>query len=415
MLRRVALLLLLAASVGGLAAADNWPAWRGAGGQGHSAEKSLPLQWSATENVRWKVPLPGPGNATPVVWGDRIFVPQSLDEGGKQRALLCLRRSDGKELWRQVVPFEGQETTHKDNPFCSASPATDGERVVVSFGSAGVACYDFEGKQLWFRDLGRFEHIWGNASSPVIWNDLVFLNCGPGERTFLLAMDKRTGRDVWRVEEPGGKFGQNNTEWLGSWSSPQPARIGDRDELVMSWPGVVRSYNPRTGAELWSCRGLSPLVYTSPLVTPEVVVAMSGYGGSWIGVRPGGSGDVTDTHRLWRVERAPQRIGSGVIVGEHLYMVNEPGTAQCIEPKTGNVLWTERLGGGTWGSLVHAAGRLYVTNLRGETAAFAASPKFEVLARSPLEEKTLASIAPSDGQLFIRTHQHLWCIGPSKP
>ncbi len=389
---------------------DNWPAWRGPHANGVCDEKNLPRQWSATENVRWKMPLPGPGNSTPIIWGDRVFLTQSLDKGGQDRALLCLDRRDGKLHWQKSVKFEGKESTHGDNPYCSASPATDGYRVVASFGSAGVACYDFDGKQLWHRDLGKFEHIWGNASSPVIHGDRVFLNCGPGERTFLIALDLKSGKDLWSVEEPGGKFGKDSKEWLGSWSTPVVARINKRDELIMTWPDAIKSYNPHTGELLWTCRGLTKLAYTSPLVTPDVVVAMSGYGGSWIACKTGGQGDVTETHRLWRNDRAPQRIGSGVIVGDHIYMVNEPGTAQCIELATGKTLWNERLGSGSWGNLVLAEGRLYVTNLAGETGVFAAKPQFEVLAKNPLGEKTLASIAVSNGDIFIRTYQNLWCI-----
>ena len=399
-------LLMLAAS----AAADNWPAWRGADATGYSREKGLPVKWSPTEHVRWKVPLPGPGNSTPVVWGDRIFLTQSLDEEGKQRALLCFRRTDGKELWRQTVAFHEKESTHGDNPYCSASPATDGERVVASFGSAGVLCCDLQGKQLWRRDLGRFEHIWGNASSPVLYRDLVILNCGPGERTFLLALDKKTGQDVWKVEEPGGNYGTNSSDWLGSWSTPVVATVKGREELVMSWPGALKSYNPRTGDLLWSCKGLTSLVYTSPLVTPEVIASFSGYGGSCMAVRTGGSGDITETHRLWRVERGPQRIGSGVVIGDYIYMANEPGTAQCIELRTGKTLWNERLGGSSWGNLVHADGKLYVTNLQGETFVIGAKPVFELISRNPIPERTLASIAVSNREIFLRTYQHLWCI-----
>lgn len=408
-MRRIAW-ILLALSLAAAATADNWPAWRGADGTGRCRETGVPVQWSATENVRWKTPLPGPGNSTPIVWGDRIFLTQSLDEGGKHRALLCFDRKDGKLLWQQETPFDGQETTHKDNPYCSASPVTDGERVVASLGSAGVVCCDFQGKLLWRRDLGRFEHIWGNAASPVIYRDLVILNCGPGERQFLLAMDKRTGKDVWNVDEPGGRFGQNAQEWVGSWTTPMIHTVNGRDELTMSWPGWVRAYNPLTGALLWSCQGLTNLVYTSPLLSPDAVVAMSGYGGSYLAVRPGGSGDVTQTHRLWHVERAPQRIGSGVILGEHVYMANEPGTAQCIDLKTGNTLWTERLGSSSWGTLVLADGKFYVTNLQGETFVFAAKPTFELIGRNPLGERTLASIAISNGDIFIRTYKHLWCV-----
>jgi outer membrane protein assembly factor BamB len=409
-MRLASLLVLLTLGLPSLA--DNWPAWRGRDASGHANEKDLPLTWSATENVKWKARLPGPGNSTPAVWGRKILLTQSLDKAGQRRATLCFDRADGKLLWQRDVDFQGKESTHIDNPYCSASPATDGERAVVSHGSAGVFCYDLDGKELWRRDLGLFEHIWGNAASPVVYRDLVILNCGPGERTFLLAVDKHTGRDVWKVDEPGGMYGHKNSEWIGSWSTPVVATIDGRDELIMTWPEAVKAYDPLTGQLLWTCRGLTRLVYTSPLVTPRAVVAMSGFHGSALAVRPGGRGDVTESHRLWHhPDRAPQRIGSGVILGDHVFIANEPGTLQCIELFTGKTLWVERLGGRSWGNLVHAAGRLYVTNLEGETFVAAARPEFEVLARNPLKERTLASIAPADGEIFIRTYEHLWCIG----
>jgi outer membrane protein assembly factor BamB len=399
-----------------LACAENWPAWRGPEGTGYCREKNLPVTWSATENVRWKVPLPGPGNSTPVIWGDRIFLTQATEKG-KKRSLLCLDRKDGRTLWQQTIEYTEREPTHGTNPYCSASPVTDGQRVVVSFGSAGWACYDFEGQQLWHRDLGPCLHIWGNAASPVLYERLALLNFGPGERTFLLAVDKTTGEEVWKVEEPGGKLGdKGSSEWIGSWSTPAVATLAGRDELVMSWPSVLKSYNPRTGELLWTCHGLerdqatSALVYTSPLVSPDVIVAMGGFSGPSLAVRTGGTGDVTETHRLWRVRSGPQRIGSGVIVGPHIFMANEPGTFQCIEGQTGQELWTERLGKGIWGSLVYADGRLYVTNLEGETLVLAAQPTFEILSRNPLNERTLASIAIANGAIFIRTYQHLWCV-----
>lgn len=414
MIRALSLLILLFGAAT-TAAAGNWPAWRGPLGNGYSGETGLPLNWSATENVRWKIPLPGPGNSTPIVWGDRVFLTQSLDRDGRQRALLCFNRKSGKLLWQHIIPFEAEESTHADNPYCSASPVTDGERVIAWLGSAGAVCCDLEGKELWRRDLGKFEHIWGNASSPLLYGDLAIFNCGPGERTFLLAVDKKSGKDVWKVEIPGGSYGENSTDWTGSWSTPVLVTVQGRDELLLSWPGGVHAYDPRTGKELWNCKGLTKLVYTSPVATGEVVVAMSGYGGSALAVRPGGSGEVTETHRLWYEARSPQRIGSGVIVGDYLYVVNSPGTAECIEWKTGKSLWTERIGFASWGNLVHAGGRLYVTTKQGETVVLAARPKFEILARNPLGEATLASIAVSQGDLFIRTYSHLWCIrSPAK-
>jgi outer membrane protein assembly factor BamB len=226
-------------------------------------------------------------------------------------------------------------------------------------------------------------------------------------------MDKRTGKELWRVTEPG-LFAGSPSEWIGSWSTPVVAKIDGQDQVILSWPNAVKAYDPKTGSLIWHCRGLTKLVYSSPLFRSDIMVAMSGFSGSYMGLKPGGKGDVTDSQRLWHVEKAPQRIGSGVIVGEHVYIVNENGTAQCIELKTGKTLWQERATGGTWGSMVCADGKLYVTSQQGETVVLAAKPVFEVLSRNALEERSQSSLAVSNGQLFLRTYRHLWCIGSPK-
>jgi outer membrane protein assembly factor BamB len=415
MRRNVWILSALALGSVAVLRADNWPHWRGVAMNGISAEKEVPLTWSATENVKWKTPLSGPGMSTPVVWGERIFLTQALDKEGTRRALTCFSRADGKVLWQQVTEFTGpKEATYDGEPhYCSASPATDGERVVAFFASAGLACYSMEGRPLWKKDLGRCEQIWGTASSPVIYKNLVLLNFGPGERTFLIALDKKTGEEKWRVTVPG-KFGTDQKDWMGSWSTPIIAPRAGGDELIMAWPGEVRAYDPLTGKELWRCQGLGPLAYTSPLVAPDTVVQASGFGGPVLAVRRGGTGDVTETHRLWREEKAPQRIGSGVIVGEHVYLFNENGVAECRELKTGKTLWKERATGSSWSSLVAANSRLYATSQQGETVVFAAKPTFQVLARNPIGERTNSSLAVSEGELFLRTYNHLWCIRTSK-
>ena len=397
--------------------ADNWPAWRGPHGDGRSADKAPPLKWSRTENVRWKTPLPGPGNSSPIVWKDRIFLTQALDKG-RRRAVLCFDRADGKLLWQRETPYTEKESTHETNPYCSATPVTDGERVIASLGSAGLVCYDFAGKELWRKDVGKLEHIWGNASSPILYGDLAILWCGPGERQFLLAVKKTTGETVWRHDEPGGKSGAaGQKEWLGSWCTPIVAHIGDHDELILGVPKKVKAFDPNTGKELWSCSGLGDLVYASPVCSADgIVVAVSGFYGPALAVRAGGSGDVTATHRLWHhTQRHPQRIGSPVIVGGHAYLLNESGLAQCFDVKTGEDLWKkERVSGASWSSLVYAAGRLYVNTMKGDTLVLSASPKYELLARNSLGERMLSSIAVADDELFIRSYEHLWYIGRTK-
>jgi outer membrane protein assembly factor BamB len=398
--------------------AGNWPAWRGPEGTGVSVEKGLPVRWSQSENVRWRVPLPERGNSTPIVWDNRVFITQAVEKGSR-RTVMGFDRADGKLLWQSGVTYREKEVTHATNPYCSASPVTDGERVIASFASAGLYCYDLDGKELWHRDLGKQAHIWGNAASPIIYNDLCILNFGPGERTFLIAVDKTTGKTVWQADEPGGNFGENSSKWTGSWSTPIVIRLNGRDEMIMNFPNRVAAFDPRTGKELWTCKGLNPLVYTSPLWGDSVVVAMGGFNGSSLAVRPGGRGDITETNRLWQVPRTKQRIGSGVISNGHIYILDEPGVAECIELPTGKMVWEQRLEGPSkeltsWSSMVLSEGKLYVINQGGDTFVLRASPKFELLSVNPLGETTNASLAVSNGEIFIRSHQSLWCISESK-
>jgi outer membrane protein assembly factor BamB len=401
----------------GLASAGNWPAFRGPAGDGHSPEKDVPLKWSTTDNVRWQAPLPEAGHSSPVVWGDRVFLTQALDKGNR-RAVLCFDRADGKLLWQKETVYADKEPIHKTSTYCAATPVTDGERVIAGLGSAGMVCYDFAGKELWHKDVGKMIHLWGNASSPILYGDLAILWVGPGDRQVLLAVNKADGATVWEHSVPGGKsaLDNNSKDWVGSWSTPLVARVGDHDELLLGVPEKLKGFDPKTGRELWSCAGLGKLVYTSPVISADgVVVAFSGYGGPALAVKAGGSGDVTAT-RLWhRTTGNPQRIGSPVIVGDRAYILNEPGQAQCLDVHTGkDVGKKERVAGTTWGSLVAAAGRLYATDQQGDTVVLAADPGLEVVARNALGEKSMATPAISDGEIFIRTHKHLWCIGPKK-
>lgn len=401
--------------------AGNWPEWRGPEGTGVSAEKNLPTRWNANENVRWRVPLPERGNSTPIVWNDRVFITQAIEKDGR-RLVMCFDRADGKLLWQSGATYPEKEVTHATNPQCSGSPVTDGQRVIAWFGSAGLYCYDFKGKEIWHRGLGTQAHIWGNGASPIIHGNLCILNFGPGERTFLIAVDKTTGKTVWQVDEPGGSFGEERpgakANWVGSWSTPIVIRVNGREELIHSWPNRVAAYNPATGKQLWTCSGLNPLVYTSPLYADGIVVAMGGFGGMALAVKAGGSGDVTET-RLWHHPKTKQRIGSGVIHDGHIYILNDPGVAECFDLKTGTRVWEETLKGkgsdkSSWSSMVLSEGKLYAINHSGDTFVVKASPTFELISANPLDEPANASLAVSNGEIFIRTHQALWCIARNK-
>jgi outer membrane protein assembly factor BamB len=326
---------------------------------------------------------------------------------------MCLRRSDGKLLWQADTIYKEAESTHATNPFCSASPVTDGERVIASHGSAGLVCYDFEGNPLWKYHVGKLEHVWGTASSPILYGDLCIQWCGPGARQFLLAVNKRTGVKVWQVDEAGGDSGLESGKFVGSWSTPIVAKVGNEDQLIFSMPGKLTGYDPLTGQVVWTSgrAASSGYSYPSPLFTNGIAI----FNGTL--VRLGGTGDITKDRLSHKV--GSMYISTGVIAGDHLYTYNNVGVPGCYEWKTGNELWRDQIakrpgGVDTWGSPISAAGRIYITDRKGDTYVFAAGSKYEHLATNPLGEPTNASIAVSDGDIFIRTHKHLWCIADRK-
>lgn len=417
-MHKIAAALVLFSSTVALAA--DWPAWRGPTGQGTSDEKNLPTKWSAKENVKWKIPLADPGNSTPVIHSGKVFLTQA-NKGGAERTLFCFDRTNGKELWKKVVTYTEKERNYNETWYANASPVTDGERVVVSFGSAGLFCYDFDGNEVWKRtDLGKFEHQFGNGTSPILHENNVIQWCTVNEkgRNYLLAVEKKTGKTVWDKDES-----------FGSWSTPVIAKVDGKDQMLLGYSsdvkgapieksGFLRGYDPKTGKELWKCQGLNSYVYTSPLVGNGVAVNMSGYAGSSIAVKLGGTGDITKD-RLWLHPRpANQRVGSGVLLGDYVYMVDEEAVPHCYEAKTGKDLWKDEQkikGGTTWGSIAAADGKLYLLMRSGLTVVMAANPKFEILSENPLDgNQTNSSIAISNGELFIRTFKHLWCISEKK-
>jgi outer membrane protein assembly factor BamB len=403
--------------------AANWPEWRGATRDGITTETNLPAHWSATENIQWKAPLPGPGNSTPVVWGHRIFLTQAVPQEGK-RLLMCFDRNEGKVLWQKGALYSDKEESHEANPLCSSSPSTDGSRVVAWFGSAGLFCYDIDGKELWKRNLGRQHHEWGYASSPVIHQNFVFLNFGPGENSFIGAFDRNTGKDLWRVpvverhyKERNDGFNGQEKGVTGSWCTPIIVKVDGKDQLILSVPDKVTALDPETGKEIWFCRGLSPLSYTSPVYGEGLIVATGSYHAPDMMLQPGGHGDITAANRLWEGARTANRLGSPVIKDGYYFVPTMPGVAECIEMKTGKKAWEERTRGhgpknDTWSSPVLSGDRVYLVNQSSETIVLRAAPKFEILAINSLDnEMSNSSLVVSDGELFIRTYNHLWCIG----
>ncbi len=396
--------------------AADWPSWRGdLQGSGKSTETDLPVKWGREENIRWRVELPDRGNSTPIVWGDRVFVTQPIEEEN-WRGLLCFDRKNGDLLWKNGLVYEKPERTHRDNPYCSASPATDGEIVVAAYGSAGVAAYDFEGKELWRRDLGAIDHVWGHSTSPLLYGDLCIHYHGPAEnQSFLIALNKRTGETVWRWNEPGWEPGERTDGFrdrvgegvIGSFSTPILIREGDRELLVMSFPMELKAFDPATGEVVWTAKGLNPLVYTSPLVGDGIIVAQGGYFGNSVGVTTAGV-------LLWQEVRHFGGIGTGVIKDGLLYAQDSGGIVHCVDISTGETLWRDRLPGAgkSWGSYTLVGDRIYTLSQAGDTVVFEANPKkLEVLQVNDIGEHTNSSLVASRGEWFIRTHEALWCVG----
>lgn len=406
--------------------AANWPSWRGPDGDNISPESGFPTQWNKGKNIHWRVDLPDRGNSSPIVWNDRAFITQAIESNGR-RTVMCFRRSDGKLLWQTGITYNDKETTHEANTHCAASPVTDGERVVASFASAGIYGYDFDGKELWHTDLGPQAHVWGQGSSPIIHGDLCIVYHGPGDKSAVYALDKKSGRIRWQVALPEVEpkvrydgFAGKSDGAIGSFATPGVIRFKDRNELLLSLPGALRAFDPATGKSLWTCDGLNPLIYASPTFGDGLVVAMGGFFGGTLFVKPGGSNDVTGTHRVWYEERAKKhRIGSPIIKDGYIYLSNTIGVAECIELATGKTVWEERLpasspNGETWSSMVLAGDKLYVINQSGDTIVLRASPKFEFIATNPIGELSNSTLALSNGDVFLRTHKALWCISEAK-
>lgn len=406
--------------------AANWPSWRGPNQDNTSPETRFPTSWSREKNVKWRTALPEAGNSSPVVWGDTVFVTQPVRDG-KERTLMAFDRATGKQRWQQGVTYEVEDPRHKTNPHCSASPVTDGERVVASFASAGIVAYDFGGKQLWKVDLGPQKHEWGQGSSPIIHGNLVIVYHGPGEFSTLHALDKRTGEKKWSVplkeQQPPERFdgfaGKRDGE-MGTFSTPLAVATGQREEIILPAVNRLRAFAPANGRELWSADGLSPLVYSSPTFGEGTLVTYAGFFGSVIYQKPGGAGDVTAQTLFHDRRMKKHTIGSPLVKDGHVYLCVTDGFAQCYELASGKMLWEERLpatgaSAQTWGSAVRAGDRLYVSNQSGDTFILRAAPKFEIIATNPLRELSNSTPALSDGEIFLRTHAALYCIAEAKP
>lgn len=416
-----------------------WPQWRGPDGTGKTSATNVPSTWGKNLNVKWRVELPEAGNSTPIVWGDRVFLTQPVSESNL-RALMCFDRQTGQELWRRGIVDAEPETSHQTNPYCSASPVTDGQRVIAWFGSAGLVCYDFEGQELWRRDLGKQAHMWGYGSSPILYKDLCLLNFGPGEREYLIALDKVTGETRWKIASlddaaerkwSGPENDGNANDFTsdkprserlrGSWNTPIIVHVDEavkssgsdrgHDELIAALPRRVEGINPLTGERLWTCGDAAPLAYASPMLSGETVVVLGGFGGASLAVRAGGQGDVTTSHRVWHRPNDKGWLGTGVVHDGAIYISGIEGILSCLDVQSGDELWRKRIGGGgTWSSITQTAdGRMFLLDKSGRTTVFAPDrDAFQEIAVNELDEPTNASVVIAGDDLLIRTNQALW-------
>jgi outer membrane protein assembly factor BamB len=385
--------------------AEEWPGWRGPRGDGTSLEKDIPLHWSKTDNVAWKVPIPGKGHSSPVVWGDRILLTTCL-ENEEKRCLLCLDRRDGKLLWQKVVLTAKLEKKHKLNSHASSTPVTDGQHVWVPFfaePNLWVVCYDLDGNEVWRRSPGEFHSVHGFCSPPILYKDMVIINGDQDAPAFLVALDQATGKERWRADRP------NRTR---SYCPPIVIDAAGKKQLVLSGSKSVASYDPDTGQQIWLIDGPTEQFVASLVYANDLLFLTAGFPEHHImAIRPDGAGNVTKTAIVWRDTKGASYVPSPIAHGPWFFVVSDEGLASCLEAKTGKRLWMERLGSHHSASVVSAGDYLYFLDDGGTMFVVRASDKFDVVARNDLGEECSASPAIAHGQMYIRTLQHLYCIG----
>jgi outer membrane protein assembly factor BamB len=398
-------LLLLGASQP--SSAENWPMWRGLRLDGTSAEKHVPVHWSATSNVLWKTELPGVGHASPIVWGDDVFTVTAVPEQ-QARVLLCLGRTDGKVRWQQTVITSPMEKKHSLNSHASSTPATDGERVYVAFldrNEMVVAAYDFTGRQRWGVRPGNFSSMHGFCSSPILYKDKVIVNGDHDGDSYLVALDRSTGKTLWKVPR------KNKTR---SYCVPIIRELSGRTQMVLSGDKCVASYDPNDGKNHWMMDGpteqfVASIVYNQKA---NLLFVTGGFPDHHIlALKPDGEGDITKADKIaWRTNKGVSYVPSPIAEGDYFLVVSDSGVGHCFEAGTGRLAWQERMGE-HHASLVSANGLVYFLNDNGVMNVVRPGPEFRRVAQNEIGEKTFASPAISDGRLFLRGDKHLFCIG----
>jgi outer membrane protein assembly factor BamB len=395
---------------------DDWPQFRGPTGQGIAPQGHYPVEWSATKNVAWRKPIPGRGWSSPIVHGGFLYLTTAVTVEGsnhRDRSLraLCLSANTGETIWdTEVFRQDGSQapTIHSKNSHASPTPVTDGHRLYVHFGHQGTACLDLHGKVIWKNRDIHYQPVHGNGGTPILTEHALVFSCDGYEQPFVIALDRAQGTELWKTDR--------NTESFKkfSFSTPLLIAVDGKQQIVSPGPGAVCAYDPDTGREIWRVKYEGYSVIPRPVFGHGLVFVSSGFESPrFLAIRPDGQGDVTTSHVAWTLHKGAPLTTSPLLVGDELYLVSDSGIASCLDAKTGKVHWQERIGGSYSASSLYADGKVYCQNEEGTGVVLKAGKRFEVLARNPIGERTLASYAASDSAFFIRTESHLYRISTS--
>lgn len=382
-------------------AAEDWPQFRGPSGQGHSAERNLPQEWSDTKNLRWKTEIPGAGWSSPSIVDGRIWLTTATENGNSLR-LLSLDAGTGKiALDTEVFHIrDAGPGLHKKNSFASPTAIVSGDRIYVHYGFFGTACLDTKGKVLWTQTL-KYEPQHGPGGSPALFEDLLIISCDGFDAQYVTALDTATGKVRWKT--PRGKGNQ-------AYTTPLVINANGQPQVISPGAHHAYSYDPRTGKELWFIEygsGFSNV--PRPVYAHGLVYICSGFFQPVLfAVRPGGRGNVTSTEVAWTHQRSVPLTPSPIVVGNELYMISDNGIGVCLDARTGESRWQKRIGGNHSASPVAADGRLYFLSEEGECTVLAPGAEYREIARNTVSERTLASIAVSGGALYLRGDRHLF-------
>jgi len=409
MKRHLRFLIMIAGSFTSFATianAESWPCWRGPRGDGTCIEQNVPTDWDVA-GARWKVALPGQGHASPIVWDNRVCTVTALPATG-ERLLLCLDRATGRMLWQQTVVQGPLQKLHKENSYASSTPATDGSRVFVALRVGDeivVAAHDLaDGKQRWLVRPGTHKGEWGFSNEPVLFEDKVIVDGDNKGESFLVALSRADGSTRWRVDR---------TIQGISYSAPMIREMAGRMQLIQCGDRCVTSFDPRTGEQLWTVDGPSQEFVATPVYSAKANLVF--ISSSWpkthlLAIRPDGRGNVTETHIAWDDTKGAPYVPSMIVAGDFLLAMNRAGFVSCYEAATGKVLWREKLGR-HHASPVLINGLVYLINDDGQINVIKPGPEFQRVATFELGESCYASPAISEGQVFLRGFQHLYCLG----